>query len=182
MRCWVLTASVLLGAAPVPLSGQVLGGAGTHPEIETHVALRGFQRRILLDTMVVWQDVPATPRRAWAAALRILDSLKVPVARRDSVRGVISHPGFVARSRLADRKVSHALRCGVGLTGEYADYWRVTVAYAVYVQPAGEHSRVGVALVAGAQDVEGVSKPTLLCSTTGMFEQRFGQLLLVAVR
>lgn len=163
---------VVLASLAFPLAAEAqLKSVGPANEPEMNIRMRGFRERVLLDTMAVWQSVPGSPIQAFRNALFVLDSLKIPVAYADSIRGVIQHHGFVARSQLARRPISQSFRCGMGLSGDYADTWRVSVAYAVFVKPDGEHSKIGVAFISGANDVEGVSKPAVQCGTTGTLEQ-----------
>jgi hypothetical protein len=163
---------IVLATLAFPLVADAqLKSVGPANEPDMNIRMRGFRERVLLDTMAVWHPVPGSPIQAFRNALFVLDSLKIPVAVADSIRGVIHHSGFVARSQLARKPISQSFRCGVGLTGDYADTWRVSVAYAVFVKPEGEHSKIGVAFITGANDVEGVSKPAVQCGTTGTLEQ-----------
>jgi hypothetical protein len=164
----VLLMMIAAGSASLPAQLRS-GGPATEPDV--NVRMRGFRDRVLLDTVAVWQTVPGPAVAAFRNALRVLDSLKIPVEFADSVRGVIHHSGFVARSRLAGRNVSASFRCGMGLSGDYADTWRVSIAYAIYVKPDDAHAKLGVAFIAAANDVEGVSKPAVQCGTTGGLEQ-----------
>lgn len=149
-------------------------------ESDLNISMRGFSHRVLLDTVAVWKVLPGSPIETFRSVRRILDSLSLPITHADSAHGVIYNRGFVARSRLAGKQVSSSLRCGVGLAGDYADFWRVSVAYAVFVRAEGDASRLGIALVAGANDVEGVSKPPVQCATTGVLEQRIATLVTLA--
>jgi hypothetical protein len=169
MKC---TLAITLASFALPLALQAQPSSrGPAQDPDMNIRMRGFRDRILLDTMIVWQPVPGSAVQTFRNTLRVLDSLKIPVAYADSIRGVIHHSGFVVRSRLAAKAISSSFRCGMGLSGDYADTWRVSIAYAVFVKPDSDNSRLGVALVAGANDVEGVSKPAVQCGTTGNLEQ-----------
>ena len=160
---------VLLAALALPVALHAQTGPVKDPDM--NIRMRGFRDRILLDTLTVWQPIPGPSVQTFRNTMSVLDSLRIPVLYADSIRGVIHHSGFVARSRLAGKAVSSSLRCGMGISGDYADTWRVSVAYAVFVKPEGDHSRLGVGLVAGAIDVEGVSMPAVQCGSTGVLEQ-----------
>jgi hypothetical protein len=157
-------------AFPLAAGAQQLRSVGPAAEPDMNVRMKGFRDRILLDTVGRWVSVPGRAVPVFRATLQVLDSLKIPVAYADSVTGVIHHNGFVARSRLGGKPVSSSLRCGVGLAGDYADSWRVAIAYAVFIKADGDHSSMMVSLVAGANDVEGVSKPAVQCGSTGGLE------------
>jgi hypothetical protein len=131
------------------------------------VRLRGFRDAVRLDTVIIWSAVHGPGAQTYRNVIAVLDSLKIPVEVADSTKGRLHHAGFIVRSRLAGLPVSRSFRCGSGPSGEYADYWRVNVAYAIWVQDDGHQSRVGVAAVAGASDIEGASKPGVPCATTG---------------
>lgn len=172
-----LVSACILGLAAAPLEAQ----RTSSPEADVNVSLRGFANRILLDTLVLWKTIPRTPAQTFSAARRVLDFLKIPITEADSLGGVIFNKGFIARSRLAGQRISSSLRCGHGLAGDYADFWRVSIAYAVYVQPSGDKSRLGIALVGAATDVEGVSKPAVHCATTGVLEGEIARMVNQAV-
>lgn len=162
---------LVLAALAFPLAGgaQQRGtGPGAKPDL--YVRVKGFRDRILLDTVGRWVSVPGRAATVFRLTLRVLDSLNIPVAYADSVSGVIHHNGFIARSRLGGKPMSSSLRCGAGLAGDYADLWRVSIAYAVFIQPDDSHSRMMVSLAAGASDVEGASKPAVQCGSTGRLE------------
>ena len=163
--------AVALVALVIPVFAQAQPrSTGPAAESELSIRMKGFRDRVLLDTMAVWQSIPGPVAQTFRNTLRVLDSLKIPIASADSVRGVIHHHGFVARARLAGKAISSSMRCGMGLSGDYADSWRVSIAYAVFVKPDSQNSRLGIALLAGANDVEGVSKPAVQCGTTGKLE------------
>lgn len=136
------------------------------------VQLRGFDSPIRLETVATWNDVLQGPGQAFTAVRRVVDSLKIPIVVADSARGLIHNPGFTARRNLAGKQMSRLIHCGMGVAGDYADSYLITIAYAVMVDslPDG-HSRVGIALVSNGRDVAGVSTETLMCGTTGALEQ-----------
>jgi hypothetical protein len=138
-------------------------------------------RHVLLDSLAVWHEVAAPAPQTYAAIVRLADSLKLPVERADSARGVVFNRRFVAR-RLAGRAMSRWIRCGSGLAGDYADIWRATIAYAVFAEPGNTGgTRVGVALFATVTDVEGTSQRPTLCATTGALEAEIVKRVRAAV-
>jgi len=139
--------------------------------LDLDVRLVGSRQRILLDTMARWTHLPHPPAVVFDAAHRTLKSLEVPIATADSARGVVYHTAFVPRGKLAQQALSTFLNCGSGMTGPYADAWRVNAAYAVFARPKGDGTDFGVALIANARDIQGVSTPMVSCTSTGRFEQ-----------
>ena len=135
------------------------------------ITLRAYNRPILLDTMVTWKEVLATPAETFTAARHVLDSLKIPIATADSAHGLLASGGFFGRTKLAGHQMAEWLRCGGSMTGDNAATFRLQIAYVVYVDSvSGGSSRVGVALVASGDAVEGASKPPVQCYSTGFLE------------
>ena len=57
------------------------------------------------------------------------------------------------------------------MSGAHADGWRITMAVFVWVEAVSpSESGIRVGMLAGAQDVEGVSKDRVACGSTGVFE------------
>ena len=141
------------------------------------VRLRAYPEPIRLDTLVHWYDALATPSATYAALRAAVDTLKVPLLIADSVHRLLHHPGFDARSRLAGKPMHWSWHCGQGFSGDYADTYRMTIAYAIMVEPTPDgNSRVGLAFVSGAQSLEGVSTEPIPCGTTGALEQHILKL------
>jgi hypothetical protein len=143
-----------------------------------NVALQGWSETILLDTLTVWSEMNLSPGAAYTAASQVLSGLRIPATRVDSTHGLVMNQRFAVMHRMADAPMSRWLRCGAGIAGDNADTYRISVAYALFIDPLpGDRSRVGVALAAGANDIQGASKPTVLCATTGLFEKRIHELM-----
>lgn len=138
------------------------------------VAVPGYQRIVLLDTMVVWTEVDADAAHAYASVKAALASLKIPVAFADSDHLFMYNASIRMSRKIAGQPMSWAMRCGYDVTGiDLAQSARMTLALAVLVDTtANGHSKVGTALTGGAQVLEGASRPPLPCVTTGALEQR----------
>ena len=153
---------------------SVLGGtAGAQDAtgLETMVKLRGFQQKIKLDTMVIWNAVHASPGAAYTSAKQFLDSLKIKIHVADSVRGVLHADFHTPAGKIAGRPRSWTIKCGSGLAGDYADTWRLSMTYVVYFQPGrGDTTRIGSVFFGGVDPVEGVSKASMPCPSTGNME------------
>jgi hypothetical protein len=141
------------------------------------VRLKAYPEPIKLDTLMRWHDVLATPSATYAALREAVDTLKIPLLTADSLRRLLHNPGFDARSRLAGKFMHSWWHCGQGFAGEYADTYRMTIAYAIVVDPTPDgNSRVGIAFVSGAQSLDGASAEPLACGTTGALEQQLLKL------
>ena len=146
--------------------------AQTRGQRDVDVMVRGYSYTIRLDTMAQWNDVIATPGEAFVAIKRVVDSLKIPFALADAAHGLVFNPGFRTRTKFAGHPMVWMWRCGSGVTGDYAETARMTIAYAIFVDPASDgNARVKLAFVAGAENVEGALRAPMVCSTTGALEQ-----------
>jgi hypothetical protein len=143
---------------------------GAQPR-RVNVLILAFRDPIMLDTLAIRNDVPGSPGEVFSAARRVLDSLKLPVTFADSAHGLLFTQRFVTRSRVAGQRMSWALHCGTRMFGDNADEWRVTMAYAVFIDPsAAGTARLGITVVAGATTIQGASADPVMCGTTGALE------------
>lgn len=169
----MIRGTLFLGLSLLLVSGDVAAQSR-----RIRVSLRGYEHLIVLDTVAVWTELLASPAEAYGATRQVLDSLKMPLTHVDSAGGLLFNQGFIARGKLAGRRMSWVWRCGSGMTGDYADTWRISMAYAVFIDPTGTAgSRLGVALAASAQDIQGVDKPAIHCGTTGLLEREIAKLV-----
>lgn len=168
-----LKALTLLAFAALTAGAQGLPSGTPITMKDGDAMLRAFRDRVLLDTIAVWADVPGKGPDVYSRARRALAALKLPIAQADSAHGVIWNEGFPTRGgRLAGRANSQIMRCGFGPTGDHADQWRVTAAYAVYVRanPDGS-SKIGIAFLGQARDIAGASSAAVLCNSKGVLEE-----------
>ncbi|WP_310569999.1 hypothetical protein [Gemmatimonas sp.] len=135
------------------------------------VRLPGYNQPISLDSAATTAEVVAASHDATrAATVAVLEELKVPVTTNDPA-GLIGNGGMTLLRRLGNERLSKYLNCGVGLSGPQADTWRVTMALMVWIEPAGSsESRVRMALVAGAQDLDAGARRSAGCGSTGALE------------
>ncbi len=136
------------------------------------VRVPGNLRPMLIDSVATAAvSVPASPALTYGAAAAVLQELKVPLSVNEPQNGVLGSDGFTMMRLLGRVRLSQYLSCGSGMSGEYADVRRITMALIVWVDSAGPaESRVRVGMLAGAQDLSGVSRNAVLCGSTGALE------------
>ncbi len=136
------------------------------------VRVPGNLRPMLIDSVATAPvSVPTSPALTYGAAAAVLEELKVPLSVNEPQNGVLGSEGFTIMRLLGRVRLSQYLSCGSGMSGEYADVRRVTMALFVWVDSAGpSESRVRVGMLAGAQDLAGVSRNAVLCGSTGALE------------
>ena len=143
---------------------------GAQPRRVT-VMIRGYGQPVMLDTLASYSDIAEPPARVFNAAVKVLDELKLTRTDHDAAHGLLANRMLTARVRLAGHPMSWMIHGGSDMLGDYADTWRVSLAWAVYVDSVGPAaSRLGIALLAGANNVEGAYKPAVACGSTGSLE------------
>ena len=141
---------------------------------------RSLPERVQLDTLVIWTETSGNVGEAFTRAKHGSRFAQSPLhAHGFRERDDRQCQGFTPRGgRLMGRPNSSSMLCGFGPGGQYADIWRVTMSYVLYVKPADLGGiRVGVGMLAQAKDIHGTSNSTLVCSTTGNFERELTRLV-----
>jgi hypothetical protein len=165
-------------ATLVPSLGTAQSQWTIRQQDPVEVAGRWMGKAVLLDTLAIWTPINASRTRTFEAAVRILRHFNMPIEMADSARLLIVNKRFVPRGKVAGKQRSAWIRCGTGMTGDYADTWRVTMSYAVYVDStAADKTGLGVALVATATNTEGASKPPILCASNGALEKEIARMV-----
>ena len=119
--------------------------------------------------------VQASREVTYKAATAVLTELKIPVTTLDPQFRVLGSGSARMLRKLGRERLSTYLNCGSGMSGSHADGWRITMALFVWVEAVTPtESRIRVGMLAGAQDVEGVSKDPVACGSTGVFENFLG--------
>lgn len=174
----LVVALVFIGVGASSLTAQLPGQPRSQELTRLRTALPGFPDPIALDTVAQFKELAAPIGPVFSAAVAALKALDIPIAIRDSARGTVGNLAWTKMRQLAGRQMSASFNCGSGMTGPNADAYRLTIAAVVMIEGlANGHSKVGVALVASAQDVQGASKDPVPCGTTGFTELRIEELM-----
>jgi hypothetical protein len=138
------------------------------------VRLPGYSAVIALDSLAVFTDLPAPPAEVFPVAAAALElELKIELKTRDSTAGLVGNLELVKMRSLGGSPLSRYLSCGSGMTGPNADSYRIYLAIMAFVDPLPDNkTRLGVALAAGAQDVQGNAKLPVPCGSSGALEAR----------
>ena len=135
------------------------------------VRLPGYNQSLSLDSAATTAEIiPAGHEATRAATIAVLEAVSIPVTTNDPA-GLIGNGGFTRLRRLGNERLSRYLDCGVGLSGPQADSWRVTMAVMVWIESTGPaESRLRLAFVAGAQDLDPGARRSAGCGSTGALE------------
>ena len=166
----------LIRAAAFVMFLPSLGVAQTPREARRDVfeiLVQGKRGNVKLDTLARWEEVTAPHSKTFDAVTRVLKHhVKLRIEHTDTIGDVVYNTKHIASGKLAGQPMSRWLRCGVGMTGDHADWWRITLSYAVYVAPAAtDRSRLGVAVYATGQSPDGSSTARVPCASTGALER-----------
>jgi hypothetical protein len=145
------------------------------PAREILVRLPEVRDLIRLDTLGRTIGVSASPALAYTALEQAHEELGIPRSTADRARREIGHLALPVRRELARERASRSLDCGRGLTGEYADQYRLTVALLTWVAEVPgrpDSSTLHTALVAGGRATDGTRAWPMLCNSLGRLEAR----------
>ena len=163
--------------------GLLLGSGAA--QAQNYAVDRNFEIRpagramhVSLDTVDTPTHFRGSPFRVYRALAAVYEGLKIALNITDSIRGHVGNTG-VAMRNIDGKRMSTFVGCGSGMTGQYADIHRVTLAVVSWVQPRGrDSSTVRTGVFAGAVDrAEGSSSMPRACATTGVLEERIRVLL-----
>ncbi|HEX4935034.1 MAG TPA: hypothetical protein VFV33_17730 [Gemmatimonadaceae bacterium] len=135
------------------------------------IAIIGHPGPVAIDSLASIVTINAPRAVVFHQAAQVFAELKVQVDARDSLRGMVGVTGSQTMRRFAGRPISRWLNCGSGITGLNADNWRVYItAYAFADAADSASTTLRLAMVGGAQDVQGNSTQPVACGSTGAFE------------
>jgi hypothetical protein len=149
-------------------------------QYRARVRLPAYPAVIALDTLAVRSELTAAPAGEvfTVAAAALEHELKIDLRLRDSTAGVVGNLEIVKMRRLGNAAMSRYVSCGSGMTGPNADNYRIFLAIAAFVDSiAPDKTRLGVAVAAAAQDLQGSSKAPVACSSTGAAEGQIRRIV-----
>lgn len=157
--------------AAAPLAAQA------PPRVIMVPGLRGVPPSELIDTMGTPREVPFPAARVFAALEKIYAELKVK-PEVYSKPEQIGNQAFYARGSFAGRRMSAMLECGAGMSGPYADGYRIYMGLVSFVTPTpGNTSVVRTVLVGNAINVTEGVRPTQRCRSVGELEAKIHEML-----
>jgi hypothetical protein len=102
--------------------------------------------------------------------------LGVEVAETDPEAMSLSNPDLAISRRLGDEQLSRYLRCGSGITGQFADQYRIRMNFFTQVTPRPDgKSAVETTIQAMATNPRGTSNTRAPCTSTHILESRIAQ-------
>ncbi len=168
MRLLSLLSLVAITASPL-----------TAQKSRTVVVVPGQMTQVITDTIGTAYDVPFPSAKTYAAVLAAFTELKIPAEVRDSADGRVETNIFHRRGDLGGKQISTYLGCGDGITGPYADSYRVYMIVMTTIEPKGaDRSTIRTVLLGGAVNVAEGARQPMACESTGRWEIRLHKLVL----
>jgi hypothetical protein len=154
----------------VPLSAQ---------KTRTVIVIPGQMTQVITDTIGTKYEVPFSAARTYSGVLAAFKELKIPADIRDSLDGRVETNVFHRRGDLGGKQISTYLGCGDGITGPYADTYRVYMIVMTTIEPKGpDRSTIRTVLLGGAVNVAEGARQPMACESTGRWEIRMHKLVI----
>lgn len=164
--------SLLVAAAACGSPGPTSGPGGVAPAPSITVGATTTDVTFTPSRGVVVDVIQATPQAAWTALPKAYAELGIPVREVSDASRVLGNSRLVISRRLGDTPLSRYLECGSGLTGPFADRYRVELLIRTSVVPGdGGGTRVESYLEATARNPEGSSNTGVACASTQRLER-----------
>jgi hypothetical protein len=144
----------------------------------TVIVVPGQLTQVITDTTGTPYEVPFAVGRVYTAVLAAYKELKIPADIQDSLQGRVESNVFHRRGDLGGKQISTYLGCGDGITGPYADSYRVYMIVTTTIVPKGENrSTIRTVLLGGAVNVSEGARQPMACESTGRWEIRLHKLV-----
>lgn len=144
----------------------------------TVIVVPGQMTQVITDTMGTAYVVPFPAGRVYTALLAAFNELKIPADIVDSAGGRVETNVFHRRGDLGGKQISTYLGCGDGITGPYADSYRVYMIVMATIEPKGpDRSTIRTVLLGGAVNVSEGARQPMACESTGRWEIRLHKLV-----
>ncbi|MDP2959623.1 MAG: hypothetical protein Q8N53_24675 [Longimicrobiales bacterium] len=121
---------------------------------------------------IVTEAIRATPEVVWGALRKAYADLGIEVTEASDASRVLGNPRLMVSRRLAGAPLSRYLECGAGLTGPFADRYRIEMLIRSAIVPGeGGGARVDTYVEAVARNPEGTSNTAVACGSTQRLER-----------
>jgi hypothetical protein len=143
------------------------------------VVIPGQMTQVITDTIGTAYDIPFPAGKVYSAVLAAFNELKISADVRDSAAGWVETNVFHRRGDLGGKQISTYLECGDGITGPYADTYRVyMIVLTTIVAKGADRSALRSVLLGGAVNVAEGARQPMACESSGRWEIRLHKLVL----
>ena len=142
------------------------------------VRFRSYPVPVTLDTIARAEEIRAPYGAVYSTVRAVLADLDLRVTLDDTRRGVIGNLRWHRSGSVAGERPSAFLNCGAGPTGPNADNFRLTLAFAAFLDELGDdQTRLGVALIGEGENVTGTGGKPAACESLGVLETHILRLV-----
>jgi hypothetical protein len=142
------------------------------------IVVPGKITRVVTDTTGVPIEYDVRPGLVFDAVRKVYAELKIPLTLEDSTTGEVGNLKFYRTGSLGGSQLSSYVSCGSGVTGPYADQYRVYIALRSIVAPAAQGgARLRTVLFAAAMDVSQGARQAMPCESNGRLEILIGKMV-----
>ena len=121
----------------------------------------------------VSHDIPAMANETWEALIAVYETLGIEAVRKDVGALTLGNPSFSVSRRLAGERLSRFFRCGTGVTGAFADRYRLNVnIVSRVISNSPEDSVLETTIQASGTNPAGTSNTRVPCGSTHFLESR----------
>ena len=121
----------------------------------------------------VSHDIPAMASQVWAALNQVYDDLEIEVTNRAVGNLTLQSSDFTISRRLGGERLSRYFRCGTGVTGAFADRYRLRInMISTVVSLDPDHSTLETTIQATGTNPAGTSNTRVPCGSTHLLESR----------
>ena len=131
----------------------------------------------------VSNDIPAPPDAAFEALAEVYQEIGIEIAGIDAAARALNNPDLRISRRLGGERLSRYLSCGSGLTGAFADRFRIQMNILSQVTPGPEGTSVlNTTIQAFGVNPEGTSNTRVPCGSTYQLEYRIAEMVAEKVK
>jgi len=126
------------------------------------------------DVVRIENDITGPPAAVWEALNQVFATLDIEVASRDEATLSLANPAVRVFRRLGGERLSTWLDCGRGMTGPFADRYRVHMNIFSQVRPATDGTSIlETTIEASGRNPDGTSDNRhVACGSTHRLEAR----------
>jgi hypothetical protein len=142
------------------------------------ITLPAYSGTILMDSLGTPTELEAPGQQVFAAVIAAYSDLKIPIQIRDSLGGLVGNLRLIERGTFARDRMSRWFECGSGLSGPYADTYRINIAIVTFIDVlTPKRTRIRTAIAASGKNIEGTSSEAVRCASSGDLEARITSLI-----
>ncbi|MCU0648563.1 MAG: hypothetical protein MUF00_11240 [Gemmatimonadaceae bacterium] len=155
------------------------------PRRELNIRIPEAPQGVRLDTIGRTTKIGAPEARTFDAVVKAYEEFGIARNTESRANGEVGNTALVVRRQFANDRLSRAMDCGRGITGDYADQYRMTLALVTWVRPfgaAGDSATVHTAIVGGGRATDGTTAWPMQCASLGRFEAKLADRVKQLVR